>query len=52
MIIGSSASAVDISREIASVAKEVHIASWSTSNEEDQSLPGFTNIWLRPMVFD
>lgn len=50
VIIGSSASAVDISREIASVAKEVHIASWSTSNEEDQSLPGFTNIWLRPMV--
>ncbi|CAH1435050.1 unnamed protein product [Lactuca virosa] len=50
VIIGSSASAVDISREIATVAKEVHIASWSTSNEEDQSLPGYTNIWLRPMV--
>ncbi|KAL4592486.1 hypothetical protein LXL04_005483 [Taraxacum kok-saghyz] len=50
VIIGSSASAVDISREVASVAKEVHIASWSTSNEEGQNLPGYDNIWLRPMV--
>lgn len=50
VIIGSSASAVDISREIASVAKEVHIASWSTSIEEGENLPGYNNIWLRPMV--
>ncbi|KAF5772514.1 putative flavin monooxygenase, FAD/NAD(P)-binding domain superfamily [Helianthus annuus] len=50
VLIGSSASAVDISREIASVANEVHIASWSNSNEESETLPGYDNVWLRPMI--
>ncbi|XP_076957047.1 flavin-containing monooxygenase FMO GS-OX-like 4 [Bidens hawaiensis] len=50
ILIGSSASAVDISREIASVAKEVHIASWSNSSEESTTLPGYDNVWLRPMI--
>nr|GEY92573.1 flavin-containing monooxygenase FMO GS-OX-like 4 [Tanacetum cinerariifolium] len=50
ILIGSSASAVDISRETASVAKEVHIASRSTSYEEIATLPGYDNIWLRPMM--
>nr|GEW72966.1 flavin-containing monooxygenase FMO GS-OX-like 4 [Tanacetum cinerariifolium] len=50
ILIGSSASAVDISREIASVAKEVHIASRSTSYEEIATLPGYDNIWLCPMM--
>nr|XP_043607025.1 flavin-containing monooxygenase FMO GS-OX-like 4 isoform X2 [Erigeron canadensis] len=50
VLIGSSASAVDISREIAGVAKEVHIASRSTSSEEIAKLPGYDNIWLRPMI--
>ncbi|KAI7734507.1 hypothetical protein M8C21_004363, partial [Ambrosia artemisiifolia] len=50
VLIGSSASAVDISREIASVANEVHIASWSNTDEESATLPGYDNIWLRPMI--
>ncbi|KAL8216739.1 hypothetical protein R6Q57_023576 [Mikania cordata] len=50
VLIGSSASAVDISREVASVANEVHIASWSNSNEESAALPGYDNVWLRPMI--
>ncbi|XP_071708349.1 flavin-containing monooxygenase FMO GS-OX-like 4 [Rutidosis leptorrhynchoides] len=50
ILIGNSSSAVDISREIASVANEVHIASRSTSNEQVANLPGYHNIWLRPMI--
>ncbi|KAJ0876511.1 putative flavin monooxygenase, FAD/NAD(P)-binding domain superfamily [Helianthus annuus] len=50
VLIGSSASAVDISREIASITNEVHIASWSNSNEESETLPVYDNVWLRPMI--
>ncbi|KAM0058358.1 putative flavin monooxygenase, FAD/NAD(P)-binding domain superfamily [Helianthus debilis subsp. tardiflorus] len=50
VLIGSSASAVDISREIASITNEVHIASWSNSIEESETLPGYDNVWLRPMI--
>ncbi|KAM0061526.1 putative FAD/NAD(P)-binding domain superfamily [Helianthus debilis subsp. tardiflorus] len=49
VLIRSSASAVDISREIASITNEVHIASWSNSNEESETLPGYDNVWLSPM---
>lgn len=50
VVIGSAASAVDISREIASVANQVHIASRSTSIEEAAMVPGYDNIWLHPMI--
>ncbi|MFS8032327.1 putative flavin monooxygenase, FAD/NAD(P)-binding domain superfamily [Helianthus anomalus] len=50
VLIGSSVSAVDISREIASITNEVHIASWSNSNEESETLPRYDNVWLRPMI--
>ncbi|KAJ9555178.1 hypothetical protein OSB04_009792 [Centaurea solstitialis] len=50
VVIGSAASAVDISREIASVANQVHIASRSTSAEEAAMLPGYDNVWLHPMI--
>ncbi|KAI3706950.1 hypothetical protein L6452_25056 [Arctium lappa] len=50
VLIGSAASAVDISREIASVANQVHIASRSISDEEATMVPGYDNIWLHPMI--
>ncbi|KAK6158011.1 hypothetical protein DH2020_005325 [Rehmannia glutinosa] len=50
VLIGSSASADDISRDIARVAKEVHIASRSVQNGVTGKLPGHDKIWLRPMI--
>ncbi|GAB2211752.1 hypothetical protein Droror1_Dr00025086 [Drosera rotundifolia] len=50
VIIGSSASAVDISRDIASVANEVHIAARSTQESSHGILPGHGNMWLHPMI--
>lgn len=50
MVIGSSASAEDISREIAKVAKEVHIASRSFQKGSPAKLQGYENVWLHPMV--
>ncbi|RXH97316.1 hypothetical protein DVH24_035984 [Malus domestica] len=50
ILIGSSASAVDISREIAGVAKEVHIASRSVADETLQKQPGYDNMWLHSMI--
>lgn len=50
ILIGSSASSVDLSREIAEVAKEVHVTSRSVSDETYQEQPGFDNMWLHSMV--
>lgn len=50
ILIGSAASAVDISIDIASVAKEVHIASRSAREETLGKQPGFKNMWLHSMV--
>ncbi|GFP81784.1 flavin-containing monooxygenase FMO GS-OX-like 4 [Phtheirospermum japonicum] len=50
VLIGSSASADDISRDIAKVAKEVHIASRSVQNGAIAKLPGHDKIWLHSMV--
>ncbi|XP_073287855.1 flavin-containing monooxygenase FMO GS-OX-like 4 [Primulina huaijiensis] len=50
VLIGSAASANDISRDIAEVAKEVHIASRSVQIEELGKLSGHENIWLHSMI--
>ncbi|ESQ35611.1 hypothetical protein EUTSA_v10007557mg [Eutrema salsugineum] len=50
IVIGSSASGVDISRDIAKVAKEVHVSSRSTSPETYEKLPGYDNLWLHPTI--
>ncbi|KAG8374751.1 hypothetical protein BUALT_Bualt10G0028400 [Buddleja alternifolia] len=50
VVIGSSASADDISRDIARVAKEVHIASRSVQSEHLGKLAGHENIWLHSMI--
>jgi hypothetical protein len=50
IVIGASASAFDISRDIASVAKEVHIADRSASASTCEQLPGYENMWLHSMV--
>jgi hypothetical protein len=49
-LIGSSASAVDISRDIAGVAKEVHVAARSVADETSGKQPGYDNMWFHPMV--
>lgn len=49
-MIGSAASAVDISRDIAGVAKEVHIACRSVADETVEKHPGYDNLWLHSMV--
>lgn len=50
ILIGSAASADDISRDIAQVAKEVHIASRSVQNSMSRKQPAHDNMWLHPMV--
>ncbi|XP_058224162.1 flavin-containing monooxygenase FMO GS-OX-like 4 [Rhododendron vialii] len=50
ILIGSSASAVDICRDIAGVAKEVHIASRSVTDRTMGKLPGHDNMWLHSMI--
>ncbi|KAL2348139.1 hypothetical protein Fmac_002139 [Flemingia macrophylla] len=50
VLIGSSASAVDISRDIAIVAKEVHVAARSVENEKLGKMPGHENMWLHSMI--
>ncbi|KAA8521873.1 hypothetical protein F0562_012813 [Nyssa sinensis] len=51
ILIGSSSSAVDISRDIAAVAKEVHIASRSVKKDGTLGkLPGYENMWLHSMI--
>lgn len=50
VIIGSGGSAEDISKEVARVAKEVHIAARSPSVRTFGKQPGYDNMWLHPMV--
>ncbi|CAA7033326.1 unnamed protein product [Microthlaspi erraticum] len=50
VVIGNYASGADISRDIASVAKEVHIASRTIASEIFEKLPGLTNLWLNSMI--
>ncbi|KAF8697878.1 hypothetical protein HU200_035371 [Digitaria exilis] len=50
IIIGASASAVDISRDIASTAKEVHIADRSALAHTCVKQHGYNNLWLHSMV--
>ncbi|XP_004298656.1 PREDICTED: flavin-containing monooxygenase FMO GS-OX-like 3-like [Fragaria vesca subsp. vesca] len=50
ILIGSSASAVDISRDMVGVAKEVHIASRSLPDETFEKMSGYDNMWLHSMV--
>uniref|UniRef100_A0A7N0TKY3 Flavin-containing monooxygenase n=1 Tax=Kalanchoe fedtschenkoi TaxID=63787 RepID=A0A7N0TKY3_KALFE len=50
VLIGSAASAVDISIDIAAVAKEVHIASRSAKEVALGKQPGYKNMWLHSMI--
>ncbi|XP_017973445.1 PREDICTED: flavin-containing monooxygenase FMO GS-OX-like 4 isoform X1 [Theobroma cacao] len=50
IVIGSSSSAVDICRDIAGVAKEVHVASRSVADETYTKQPGYDNLWLHSMI--
>lgn len=50
ILIGSSASAMDISLEIGGIAKEVHIASRSVADDTCEKQAGCDNIWLHSMV--
>ncbi|PWZ52884.1 Flavin-containing monooxygenase FMO GS-OX-like 4 [Zea mays] len=50
VIIGASNSGADISREIAGVAREVHMADRSAPTATCHTLPGYRNLWLRSMV--
>jgi len=50
IIIGASASAVDISRDIASMAEEVHIADRSAPASTCNKQPGYDNLWLHSMI--
>ncbi|XP_057811038.1 flavin-containing monooxygenase FMO GS-OX-like 4 [Salvia miltiorrhiza] len=50
VLIGSAASADDISRDIAKFAKEVHVASRSAQTDKFGKIPGHDNIWLHSMI--
>ncbi|KAL1316636.1 hypothetical protein AAHE18_15G080600 [Arachis hypogaea] len=50
VLIGGAASAVDISRDIATVAKEVHIVDRSLNENAIGKLPGHDNMWLHSMI--
>uniref|UniRef100_A0A0E0MAJ3 Flavin-containing monooxygenase n=1 Tax=Oryza punctata TaxID=4537 RepID=A0A0E0MAJ3_ORYPU len=50
IIIGASASAVDISRDLAGVAKEVHVADRSAPACTCKRQPGYDNMWLHSMI--
>ncbi|KAL2901754.1 Flavin-containing monooxygenase FMO GS-OX-like 5 [Bienertia sinuspersici] len=50
VLIGSSASAVDICRDLSRFAKEVHVASRSKPDGSYGKQPGFDNLWLHPMI--
>ncbi|KAK2993843.1 hypothetical protein RJ640_012804 [Escallonia rubra] len=49
VLIGSSASGVDISKDIAGVAREVHIAARSNM-DGFYGIPGYKNVWLHSMI--
>ncbi|KAM5572836.1 hypothetical protein ABKV19_012741, partial [Rosa sericea] len=50
ILIGSSSSATDISRDIAGVAKEVHISSRSVASETNEKKPCFNTTRLNAMI--
>ncbi|XP_026439804.1 flavin-containing monooxygenase FMO GS-OX-like 4 isoform X2 [Papaver somniferum] len=50
VVIGTSASGQDISRDIAEAAKEVHIAGRSLTEGVPTRLPGHENMWLHSMI--
>ncbi|CAD6204446.1 unnamed protein product [Miscanthus lutarioriparius] len=50
IVIGASASAFDISRDIASMAEEVHIADRSAPASTCKKQPGYDNLWLHSMI--
>ncbi|ESW29329.1 hypothetical protein PHAVU_002G061500 [Phaseolus vulgaris] len=50
VLIGGSSSAVDICRDIATVAKEVHIAVRSLEEDKQGKVPGHENMWLHSMI--
>ncbi|KAM7257292.1 hypothetical protein ACFE04_013033 [Oxalis oulophora] len=50
ILIGSSASAIDISRDIATVAKGVHVASRSVADGTYVKQPGYDNMWHHSMI--
>lgn len=50
IIIGASASAVDISRDLAGVAEEVHVADRSAPACTCKRQPGYDNMWLHSMI--
>lgn len=49
-MIGNAASAADISRDVAAVAKEVHVASRSITEGTVGKQPGYDNLWIHSMV--
>ncbi|KAF3566281.1 hypothetical protein DY000_02012619 [Brassica cretica] len=50
VLIGNSASAVDISRDIAGHAKEVHVAGRSNAADTFIKQPGYSNLWMHSMM--
>ncbi|GMN40782.1 hypothetical protein TIFTF001_010003 [Ficus carica] len=50
VLIGSSASGGDISRDLVGVAKEVHVASRTIADEKIGKDPGYDNMWLHSMI--
>ncbi|KAI4311659.1 hypothetical protein MLD38_036538 [Melastoma candidum] len=50
VLIGSSASAVDISRDISPVASEVHVACRCPEVGSLGKQPGHDNMWIHPMI--
>ncbi|KAL3366121.1 hypothetical protein AABB24_010994 [Solanum stoloniferum] len=50
VVIGAATSASDISREIAEVAKEVHISSRSALSGTPKKVHGYENLWLHSMI--
>ncbi|XP_050226427.1 flavin-containing monooxygenase FMO GS-OX-like 3 isoform X2 [Mercurialis annua] len=50
IFIGHSISSKEISKEVAGVAKEVHIASRSVADETYEKQPGYDNMWLHSMI--
>ncbi|CAL5187620.1 unnamed protein product [Lathyrus oleraceus] len=50
VLIGGAASGVDICRDVATVAKEVHVAARSVEEDKLGKLPGHDNIWLHSMI--
>ncbi|XP_050226425.1 flavin-containing monooxygenase FMO GS-OX-like 4 [Mercurialis annua] len=50
ILIGRSASSIDLSREVAGVAKEVHVVSRGIADETYERQAGYDNMWLHSMI--